>query len=322
MSIKVETFRKILKFTSPFLAHTPAEIRLRLALVLRHKGIQTIFDPNSIRTFAKISTNSKFKVVTIENNTKIKVDINEIIGFRTFIDKTWDATCFLLTECIDPDKLVLIDVGANIGTTCIPVARRGSKIIAIEANPTTYAILIENLLMNKVSNYSALNIAMGATNNSGKWMDIISPLGNTGGSHVGKSSKEFLNQGLIRKCLMKTLDESLDFLGLFELTSEHKFIILKIDVEGYEPEVFRGGQRTIDHFRPVIIFEYTPSTYNSRNSKKNFWEKWREYELFSISKKLHLGKFSPGSVLLDVLAVPKEKKDQLAVFNNSSHLNR
>jgi hypothetical protein len=33
---------------------------------------------------------------------------------------------------------------------------------------------------------------------------------------------------------------------------------LKIDVEGHEAEVLRGGRGTIEQYRPIVLFEYLP----------------------------------------------------------------
>ena len=89
MATSTENFRKILKITSPILASVPASIRLRIAKVTPKQGIKTLLDPNSIRTYSKIRTKEKYKVVNIENGARLFLDINDIIGFRASLNGTF-----------------------------------------------------------------------------------------------------------------------------------------------------------------------------------------------------------------------------------------
>ena len=41
---------------------------------------------------------------------------------------------------------------------------------------------------------------------------------------------------------------------------------IKLIVEGYEPEVFKGGWETIKKFKPPIFFEVTPSWWQENNA--------------------------------------------------------
>src|SRR6478752_3984009 len=45
----------------------------------------------------------------------------------------------------------VVDVGANIGTTAIPFARAGYDVLAIEAVPSTYEMLVANVQRNGVA---------------------------------------------------------------------------------------------------------------------------------------------------------------------------
>jgi hypothetical protein len=41
---------------------------------------------------------------------------------------------------------------------------------------------------------------------------------------------------------------------------------MKVIVEGYEPEVLKGGWKTIEKYRPPIFFEVTEEWYKENNS--------------------------------------------------------
>jgi FkbM family methyltransferase len=46
------------------------------------------------------------------------------------------------------DRCVIVDIGANIGTTAIPFAGEGFKVLAVEPVPATFAMLEENVRVN------------------------------------------------------------------------------------------------------------------------------------------------------------------------------
>jgi len=54
----------------------------------------------------------------------------------------------------------LVDLGANIGTVCIPCAIRGANILAIEMLPQNCAKLIQSTLINDLSNVRVIQAAV------------------------------------------------------------------------------------------------------------------------------------------------------------------
>lgn len=314
MATSTENFRKILKITSPILASVPASIRLRLAEVIPKQGIKTLLDPNSIRTYSKIRTKAKYKLVTIENGAMLFLDINDIIGFRASLNGTWDPTCYEITKSIEPKNLVFIDIGANVGTTLIPIALRKSRVIAFEANPTTAGVLLKNIALNKVEDTIVFSYALGAPLDSGRYLTLYSPIGNTGAAHFQRENgdKEINSEKYV--CLIKTLDETLNFLNFFEDTLQDQEMVIKIDVEGFEAEVFKGAEKTMEIFRPIVIFEFTPDSEMRDMASEFFWKSWSDYDFYSVSHNLELKNFEPSNKLENVLAVPREKKYLLPTF--------
>ena len=54
MIISTQNYRRILKATAQFTAIIPPQIRLLLAKMLIHPGLETLFDPNSIKNYSKL----------------------------------------------------------------------------------------------------------------------------------------------------------------------------------------------------------------------------------------------------------------------------
>lgn len=67
-----------------------------------------------------------------------------------------------------PDPVhTVVDIGAHVGFTTLPAARRGALVFALEPNPFTYATLIRNLQRNKLeSNVIPLQLALACADNT------------------------------------------------------------------------------------------------------------------------------------------------------------
>jgi FkbM family methyltransferase len=141
---------------------------------------------------------------------------------------------------LKPDSVVL-DVGANIGMTSCVFGQVAASVHAFEPNPDVYSLLEQNLTANQLTNVRPHRLAvsdkMGVMNFAGK-------------SAFGRLTTEPSEL----KVEVRTLDEIVDDLRLTRLD------LLKVDVEGFEPNVLRGGVRTLDRFNPTIVMEFNSWT--------------------------------------------------------------
>ncbi|QQO18779.1 FkbM family methyltransferase [Bradyrhizobium diazoefficiens] len=122
---------------------------------------------------------------------------------------------------------VFVDVGANVGTFALVMARQvGStgKVVAIEPHPITFGRLSFNQAASKASQVHLVQAAAGESD--GELM-IESGGGNLGATHVvtGAASTDAIKVPSLR--LTRILDEA----GVRQVDS------LKIDVEGFEDRV-------------------------------------------------------------------------------------
>jgi FkbM family methyltransferase len=129
-----------------------------------------------------------------------------------------------------PDGGVFVDVGANVGTYAMVLARHvgaGGKVIAIEPHPVTHARLAFNRAASGFTQAILLAAAAGASD--GELM-IETDGDNLGASHVatGAPSANAVKVPSLR--LQRILEEA----GVAKVDS------LKIDVEGFEDRVLTG----------------------------------------------------------------------------------
>ncbi|MGE0658318.1 MAG: FkbM family methyltransferase [Reyranellaceae bacterium] len=146
-----------------------------------------------------------------------------------------------LCSLVRPGDVVL-EVGANIGTNVVPLARRVGKdgaVVAFEPQRRVHQMLCANVALNGLPNVLALWAAAGAAEGSIRAPAIdYETRGNFGG--VALSA-----EGDGERVPVMTID------GL-ELQSCR---LMKIDVEGMEIDVLRGAARTIARLQPRLYVE-------------------------------------------------------------------
>ena len=129
-----------------------------------------------------------------------------------------------------PPGGVFVDVGANVGTYALALARRvgtGGKVIAIEPHPVTHARLAFN---NAASGFTQTMLFAAAAGPADGELMIETDGDNLGASHIvsGQASAKAIKVPSLR--LLRILDEA----------GASRVDALKIDVEGFEDRVLTG----------------------------------------------------------------------------------
>jgi FkbM family methyltransferase len=155
---------------------------------------------------------------------------------------------------------VVVDVGANIGLHTIPLARRvGPKgtVIAFEPDPDNFQILCRNIRVNSVSNVCTYKLALSS--GSGAAL-LYQSWENRGGLSLCKRNVESRGPQM-RPVSIETVAGD-DLL----LNTDKPISLVKIDVEGAEPLVLWGMEKTLLHNPSVkILFEFWPHYVRNLN---------------------------------------------------------
>jgi FkbM family methyltransferase len=163
-----------------------------------------------------------------------------LYGFYEY--RTAMAYCSL----IQPGAKVL-DIGAHIGQFTLLAAHRvgaGGLVLSFEPNPENRARLIRNVERNGLANVRVLEFAVSDI--GGKATLQIPEVEHASGEGSlrtkGPVQKEFAIE-------TRRLDDVLKDLHIDHVD------VMKVDVEGFEAHVFRGGDQMLRKSRPAIVFE-------------------------------------------------------------------
>lgn len=159
-------------------------------------------------------------------------------------------------------KDVVIDAGAHYGFYTILASRlvgNEGNVLAFEPHPHNYKRLLTNLRLNGIKNVKTFNLALGEINGQTKLH-----LANSGGHSTTPESSSCSFHGYI-PVKVATIDTVMKKLGV------QKVSLIKIDVEGAELSVMKGGSRTIKKSKPKL----TIASYHFPNESTEIKE-WFE----------------------------------------------
>jgi FkbM family methyltransferase len=136
---------------------------------------------------------------------------------------------------------VVLEVGANIGAHTLPLARAvgaAGRVYAIEPQRRLFQMLCANLALNDLRNVHVRQQGLGA---APEVLRVSTPAASAPANYGGVS-------------LARQGEESVEVVTLDHLRFD-RLDLIKIDVEGMEEAVLRGGVETIRRLRPKLYVE-------------------------------------------------------------------
>ena len=217
---------------------------------------------------------SGFSVVQTRFGFKIKVDptfdenIEKVIYERGVYEQ---GTVHVIRNILEQGDY-FVDVGANIGFLSLvgaaTVGKQG-EVIAFEPVPSTFEILVENKDLNEFSQLQTEPFALG--NATGKQI-IYQEDKNRGGASIAIERSE--------------LGTEIEVKRLDDLVLPKAIKLLKVDVEGFELEVLKGGEELIKRDQPAIIVEFSRDRDNEGSAMDMFhWLK--ELKIYDFYRLKH-----------------------------------
>ncbi len=161
---------------------------------------------------------------------KMRLDPRECVdGNLWFAPHLYDRAEISFLQERMPQDGVFVDVGANIGFWSLYFSHAfpRAKVYAIEANPSTFQILRENVEINAFTNCMPIHI--GVSDSIGELPLYCNDAGNRGGDSFADYYANYRNRYVM--VAVKPLAEILTVAGV------GKVDVMKMDIEGFEDRV-------------------------------------------------------------------------------------
>lgn len=208
----------------------------------------------------------------------LTVSATDAIGYSILVGRVFDpCVTEAIHRLIDPGDLV-VDVGANVGyLTSLAAVRAGplGRVIAVEPHPAVFGLLSSNVEAwradPRVAPIELHRLALSDRAGHGRLVTGPTFDQNMGLATLGSDAANGLDS------------EEVELRRLDGLLADSRIGVLKIDVEGHEPEVLRGAGSLLER-RLVrdIIFE----DHDAYPSKATETVERSGYHLVSLSNDL------------------------------------
>jgi FkbM family methyltransferase len=196
-----------------------------------------------------------------------------------------------------PADAVVCDVGANFGYYSITLAaflNRNGRMFAFEPHPATRIRLERNIELNQLGD--VITVMPYALSEAPGSVRMTNRKDNTGAAHICESGETEVEMNTLDNFCVQQRLSRLDF--------------VKIDVEGFEARVLKGGNNCLRSFRPVLLVELMPlQLERAGTTAAEVASLLRDcgYVLHvSVRKRLaRLTELPVGSQLINVLCLPE-----------------
>jgi len=174
------------------------------------------------------------------------LDLSELVDWWIFMGLA-DPVVTVLQTLLEPG-MTCIDCGANMGYVSFAMAQEvgpSGRVYSFEPFPGNASRFSRNLEANSLPHVELHRVGVGAEPGQSRMLEVSKR--NAGMNRISGTATEGIPVELV------TLD------GFVESKQLARVDLIKMDVEGYEFEVLRGGIGSLRRFRPMLVFELDDS---------------------------------------------------------------
>jgi FkbM family methyltransferase len=222
------------------------------------------------------------RIVRTVEGMRFDLDLGEMIDVGVFLQQ-YERDIVALIERLTHPGWTVLDVGANIGAHTLRFSRlvgATGRVCAFEPMDYAFGKLVRNVSLNDARNIDMFKLALSDENATARRVGYRSSWA-TSGERRAESSV-------------------VDFMKLDDWCAAHRLSrldLVKLDVDGHELQVLRGGRGTIERYRPILFIEAGAWHFSSPDSNPlglldrlgyRFWETrtLHEVDLAGIRRRL------------------------------------
>ncbi len=265
--------------------------------------LRTFFNPKKLKIKG---------VMKYDGNLKINFDTSSYVEWELFFRGYYEKNVIDAMKKIVKPGFVAMDVGANIGTHTLIMAKAvgdTGKVFAFDPHLESAERLKENVNLNNFQNVEIAQI--GLSNKKGT-MTLFS-YSDEMADHGTASLYDLPN---LQKTAVEVPISTID--TFVEEKKINRLDFVKIDTRGSDFPIILGARESIKKFQPFIIFEFNRENWSHSGSK---WEEAKvffdenNYELYFVNQG-NIMPVGPNPIFTtshNILAVPKSKINQIKI---------
>jgi len=169
--------------------------------------------------------------------------------------------------------LTVVDIGANVGLFSLYFAKKFPKacVYAFEPSQEAFSRLLANVTANRHANLFVFNCAIFSESG---FLNFHEPVGHLTNGSLNASFASLFSQQII------TTPVPVLAASAMESFFARPPVLVKIDVEGSEPQLLQSLERLIDRYRPDLLIEVLSVTEGALNELR--FVRDGSYRLFNI----------------------------------------
>jgi FkbM family methyltransferase len=251
--------------------------------------------------------NLPWRIQHVEPGIKLQLRLREHLGIITRGANSYEPRYVEILRWLIREGDTVFDVGANIGfyTTLFSqwVGKTG-KVIAYEPDPRNLSLLRTNLESIGMANTTVRDVALASESGNAEF-SVDKFTGSTGHLGAGPTYADELFGDLQNYSSLQvkttTLNEEVKQYGSPK--------VLKLDIEGGEYDVLKGGEEILAELRPLVMSEMSAWTEKANiidtgpRRARLLFEHY-DYDMWDVDSGAPV---SPESDVWMVLAVPSER---------------
>lgn len=242
-------------------------------------------------------------------NLKFKIYPKIQTSKAIYVSGLYEPNSMLIAKKFLKPGSTFIDIGANAGTYSLMASQwvgQNGKVIAFEPSSREYELLLENIVLNKLTNIKTEKLAIGEQSKEAiltladQKYNGHNTLGDSFAYGVCSHKKESIRVITLDHYVKKNSIKNID--------------VIKLDIEGSEYKALIGAKDTLNQYHPILIIEICPRaleingtcTENILNFLSNFHYKF--YRIDDISAELISLENNLKEINENIVAVSAYKK--------------
>jgi len=253
------------------------------------------------------------KVIREINGSKMYLDVaDEGLSRDLIIDSVREAYILETIKRELNEGDVVVDIGANIGYYALLEAKivgEKGKVYAIEPVPENMELLQKNIQLNRYSNIEVFQLAIG--NKKGFAPTYVAKRRNISSL---KKIMSHIESGMISHEITVEVTKLDDFLqGKVEPD------IIRMDVEGYEYQIVKGMERTLEKGLPLTLFIELHFNILEKEESIELLQTLREagFEIADITSEIKIRGYTRHKLLGNITSYLERKEGEKAPLGHT-----